>query len=307
MTNLEYCNEILSIIGNVTEANDAIYKLAYDAYQKLGGQESQPSLATIYNELKSAIQIWDNTDNLNITKNGMYNLLGKIITVNVQGGQPGPIDDKFRIEAIESSTITFKTSPATRAVQYSSDGSNWIGATQGDVISLQPNEKLYIRAQHNQNYGNINLIVTGKASAKGNCGYLINYNNYQPSRVYWYGLGDLFKNSTGLYDASDLELPYWLYSGQNYCTSMFANCSNLIGAPTLPKENVQYPANNVFGSMFKNCEMLKKIVSYSIYAIAGWNYTQSWLDGISPAGDFYNYGQVETVSGLPVEWIIHTN
>ena len=84
MTNLEYCNEILSIIGNVTEANDAIYNLAFDAYQKLGGQESQPSLATIYNELKNAIQIWDNTDSLNITENGTYNLLGKIITVNVQ-------------------------------------------------------------------------------------------------------------------------------------------------------------------------------------------------------------------------------
>ena len=93
MTNLEYCNEILSIIGNVTEANDAIYKLAYDAYQKLGGQESQPSLATIYNELKGAIQIWDNTDSLNITENGTYNLLGKIITVNVQGGGSVPSDE----------------------------------------------------------------------------------------------------------------------------------------------------------------------------------------------------------------------
>ena len=86
MSNLEYCNEILSIIGNVTEANEAIYNLAFDAYQKLGGQESQPSLATIYNELKNAIQIWDNTDSLDITENGTYNLLGKIITVNVKGG-----------------------------------------------------------------------------------------------------------------------------------------------------------------------------------------------------------------------------
>ncbi len=93
MTNLEYCNEILSIIGNVTEANDAIYNLAYDAYQKLGGQESKPTLATIYNELKGAIQIWDNTDNLTITENGTYNLLGKIITVNVQGGGSVPSDE----------------------------------------------------------------------------------------------------------------------------------------------------------------------------------------------------------------------
>ena len=93
MTNLEYCNEILSIIGNVREANDAIYNLAFDAYQKLGGQESQPSLATIYNELKSAIQIWDNTDSLNITENGTYDLLGKIITVNVQCGGSIPSDE----------------------------------------------------------------------------------------------------------------------------------------------------------------------------------------------------------------------
>lgn len=93
MTNLEYCNEILSIIGNVTEANDAIYNLAFDAYQKLGGQESQPSLATIYNELKSAIQIWDNTDSLNITENGTYNLLGKVITVNVQCSGSIPNDE----------------------------------------------------------------------------------------------------------------------------------------------------------------------------------------------------------------------
>lgn len=86
MTNLEYCNEILSIIGNVTEANEAIYNLAFDAYQKLGGKESQPSLATIYNELKSAIQIWDNTGILNLTNNGLYNLLGKPIIVDVSGG-----------------------------------------------------------------------------------------------------------------------------------------------------------------------------------------------------------------------------
>lgn len=307
MTNLEYCNEILSIIGNVTEANDAIYNLAFDAYQKLGGQESQPSLATIYNELKNAIQIWDNTDSLNITENGTYNLLGKIITVNVQGGQPGPIDDKFRIEAIESSTITFKTSPASRAAQYSSNASNWIDATEGDVISLQPNEKLYIRAQHNKNYDNMNLIVTGKASAKGNCGYLINYNNYQPSKLYSYGLGYLFKDSTGLYDASELELPYWIYSGENYCYLMFAECTNLIGVPTIPKENVQNVANNVFGSMFRNCERLNKIVSYSTYVISRWDKTQSWLQGVSATGDFYNYGKATSISELPAGWTIHTN
>ena len=106
MTNLEYCNEILSIIGNVTEANDAIYNLAFDAYQKLGGQESQPSLATIYNELKSAIQIWDNTDSLNITKNGTYNLLGKIITVNVQCSGSIPANSEIWYTSSDGNIVT---------------------------------------------------------------------------------------------------------------------------------------------------------------------------------------------------------
>ena len=105
MTNLEYCNEILSIIGNVTEANDAIYNLAFDAYQKLGGQESQPSLATIYNELKSAIQIWDNTDSLNITENGTYNLLGKIITVNVQCSGSIPANSEIWYTSVDDNII----------------------------------------------------------------------------------------------------------------------------------------------------------------------------------------------------------
>lgn len=105
MTNLEYCNEILSIIGNVTEANDAIYNLAFDAYQKLGGKESQPSLATIYNELKNAIQIWDNTDSLNITENGTYNLLGKIITVNVQCGGSIPANNEIWYTSVDDNII----------------------------------------------------------------------------------------------------------------------------------------------------------------------------------------------------------
>lgn len=105
MTNLEYCNEILSIIGNVTEANEAIYNLAFDAYQKLGGQESQPSLATIYNELKGAIQIWDNTDSLNITENGTYNLLGKIITVNVQCSG-SILNDEIWYTSSDGNTVT---------------------------------------------------------------------------------------------------------------------------------------------------------------------------------------------------------
>lgn len=105
MTNLEYCNEILSIIGNVREANEAIYNLAFDAYQKLGGQESQPSLATIYNELKNAIQIWDNTDSLNITENGTYNLLGKIITVNVQCSGSVPANSEIWYTSVDDNII----------------------------------------------------------------------------------------------------------------------------------------------------------------------------------------------------------
>ena len=87
MTNKEYANEILDIIGNVSITNDAIYQLVYDLYQKLGGDESQDSLDTIYKELKAAIDIWDNTDDLEILKNGKYSLLRKNIIVNVPSEQ----------------------------------------------------------------------------------------------------------------------------------------------------------------------------------------------------------------------------
>ena len=136
MTNLEYCNEILSIIGNVTEANDAIYNLAFDAYQKLGGQESQPSLATIYNELKSAIQIWDNTDSLNITENGTYNLLGKIITVNVQCSGSIPANSEIWYTSTDDNIIEeFNTnSVGANLVSNVYENGKGIAKYDGDVL-----------------------------------------------------------------------------------------------------------------------------------------------------------------------------
>ena len=90
MTNLQYCTEILGIIGDVSVAEDAIYQLGFDVYRKLGGQEDKPTIDTIYKELKQAISIWDNTDNLIITENGTYSLLGKTIDVSVACG-PTPV------------------------------------------------------------------------------------------------------------------------------------------------------------------------------------------------------------------------
>ena len=136
MTNLEYCNEILSIIGNVREANDAIYNLAFDAYQKLGGKESQPSLATIYNELKGAIQIWDNTDSLNLTNNGLYNLLGKIITVNVQCGGSIPVNSEIWYTSVDDNIIEqFNTSSVgANLVSNIYENGKGIAKYDGDVL-----------------------------------------------------------------------------------------------------------------------------------------------------------------------------
>lgn len=139
MTNLEYCNEILSIIGNVTEANEAIYNLAFDAYQKLGGQESQPSLATIYNELKGAIQIWDNTDSLNITKNGTYNLLGKIITVNVQCGGSIPNNEIWYTSTDGNIVIPHSTSALPTIVSNTYSGDKGIIKCASDITRIGEN------------------------------------------------------------------------------------------------------------------------------------------------------------------------
>ena len=221
MTNLEYCNEILSIIGNVREANDAIYNLAFDAYQKLGGKESQPSLATIYNELKSAIQIWDNTDSLNITENGTYKLFGKNIIVDVSGG------------SILNDEIWYTSTDGKIVEPSETIGQGWpniISNTYKNgkgIIKFASNiTSIVANAFYNKNKLNSIIIPDGITFIDGASFYGCSITSIIiPENVTTIGRIDTF--TTGAFESSRLNSVIINNKVRTIGTKTFRNCSNL--------------------------------------------------------------------------------
>ena len=136
MTNKEYAQKILRIIGNVTVSSDAIYQLAKEAYHKLGGSETEPDLNTIYQYLKAAIDIYDETVDLNITENGTYELLGKTINVDVEATPNEPFKVQNNLNDTGYLRI-YKYCP-TAIIEYSRNGEDWfeLGANQTGLFSI---------------------------------------------------------------------------------------------------------------------------------------------------------------------------
>ena len=85
---------------------------------------------------KNAIQIWDNTDSLNITENGTYNLLGKIITVNVQCGGSIPANSEIWYTSVDDNIIEqFNTSSVgANLVSNIYENGKGIAKYDGDVL-----------------------------------------------------------------------------------------------------------------------------------------------------------------------------
>ena len=250
MTNKEYAQKILRIIGNVTVSSDAIYQLAKDAYHKLGGSETEPDLDTIYQYLKAAIDIYDETDDLNITENGTYELLGKNIEVNVGGGK----DDRFRFEAIGKASFGFNKIGSLSLYWYSLDGENWTPITNtSTTISMNNEDVVYVRGKINQNFSSSNntqFRMTGNIKAKGNIMYLYDYENLTDVITYNYAFGHLFQGCSSLITAP--ELPATTLA--NYCYDwMFYGCANLVEAPALPATTL---ADYCYDYMFYGCSRL---------------------------------------------------
>ena len=266
MTNLEYCNEILSIIGNVREANDAIYNLAFDAYQKLGGKESQPSLATIYNELKNAIQIWDNTDSLNITKNGTYNLLGKIITVNVQCGGSIPNSEIWYTSSDGNIVTPNSTSALPTIVSNTYSGDKGIIKCASDITRIGdlafkgcttltsvtiPNGVKIIGEYAFESCGGLTSVsIPNKVTSIGNDAFY-NCRNLTsitiPNSVINIG-NDAFRNCTGL---TSVTIPN---SVTSIGTQAFQNCNKLTDV------SIGNSVTSIRELTFNNCDSLASVI-----------------------------------------------
>lgn len=182
------------------------------------------------------------------------------------------------------------------------------------------------------------IHLTGKCAIAGSIMHLYDYTLYNSSSnsknvIYTYAFQDLFSNEQGLYDASDLKMDFdtiTSYSCANmfhgcsamvygpksldatildtFCyAAMFYGCGNLITTPVLkaPAADKQ----NCYESMFNGCSKVNNIVSYA-QTLTGANCIQSWLNGVSATGDFYNLGGAtysSGASGIPSGWTEHTS
>lgn len=150
---------------------------------------------------------------------------------------------------------------SNQALEYSMNGTdNWTSFTTADTITLNTNEKVYVRGKLSSGSGSTQFNITGKVSVKGD---LENIWNWEGSSTMYQYCGDhLFADCTGLVDASGLKINkinanYGLrdafegcynlilppvitamYIAQYGCYEMFRNCTKLLYAPELPATSI---------------------------------------------------------------------
>jgi hypothetical protein len=88
---------------------------------------------------------------------------------------------------------------------------------------------------------------------------------------------------------------------------MFYGCTSLTTAPALPATTL---TDYCYQGMFYGCNSLNSVTTYA-QNITATLCLNSWLDGVSATGDFYNLGgatyTLDDPSGIPTGWTIHTS
>ena len=165
-------------------------------------------------------------------------------------------------------------------VEYSTDGTSWstLGTTGETALTrtLQPNDKVYLRASTNFWYEewydettdtgvSRGCTINGVSKVGGNIMSLLYGSNFTgnertfPSGTTWNFCGLFYDNeesddwtNTVLVSASELLLPATTLAEACY-TRMFGGCTSLASAPVLPATTL---ANLCYVDMFNSCESL---------------------------------------------------
>ena len=149
-----------------------------------------------------------------------------------------------------------------RTIEYSKNSGEWasitsttggtsISVVSGDTIQFRGNNTSY---STNTSYNSCFNGSTCSFSVEGNIMSLINSTDFANLTTLEsaYTFCGLFKNCTGLTDASNLILPATTLL--NYCYSnMFYSCRSLTTAPVLPATTI---AIGCYSSMFQSCTSL---------------------------------------------------
>lgn len=241
-------------------------------------------------------------------------------------------DNTMSIQKNDPRAPTIEVFKSTDMVTWTSMGST--SKTEALTATVPANSKLYLKATaikwgDNVDRGNTITCTSGQYNVGGSimsllcgddfegatittdnafnillreCEDLINAGDLAlPSNVNYRCYYGMFSNCEGLITAP--ELPATTLDEECY-RAMFENCYALTTAPSLPAEVL---AQGCYLDMFRGCENLTKVETYA-EDISALECLDHWMDGVSPTGDFYNYGDATYTtggSGIPSGWVEH--
>ena len=251
-------------------------------------------------------------------------------------------DPLYFIALEDNSSIGYQKvgDPPGTNFSYSYDNINWV-SWDGTSIALNKDDLIYVKGYNPNGICSggsdyIYFTMSGKIRAQGDINSLL-YIGYSPTEqlpinCYYY----LFKNCTSLVYPPSLpslnlstQCYRYMFSGctslvqapelpatalANYCYYyMFYGCTSLVTAPDLPATTL---VDDCYGYMFSGCTSLNYVKTAFTgdfrTSAGGWggtyDYTTSWLSGVSSTGDFYYNGETirRNVSAIPTDWTVHT-
>lgn len=199
------------------------------------------------------------------------------------------------------------------SVQYSTDGTTWIGyivGTTGAIPLTNIGNKIMFRGTNtafstgaNYNY----FVVTGECYVYSNVMSLIDENNFTTATTLSanYAFTSLFTGCTTIYNHSAKDIVLLATTLSQYCyMKMFYQCTNLTKGPDLSATSLKIYC---YAEMFRKCSNLSsvKCMANGTFPSNSSRSTYNWLSGVAPSGTLYvnpsatwNSGG----SGCPSSW-----
>lgn len=208
-------------------------------------------------------------------------------------------------EILSNGKIEMYTNTITNP-EYKLNNGEWTTfGTSGSYYqlnSLKTGDEVQIRAS-GWNYGAYNQLKCSSIfNLKGNIMSIKNPTDFHNiTTIGNYAFSYIFRDNTGLTDASKLVLPATTLGNGCY-DDMFWNCTSLTTAPVLPATTL---VEGCYGYMFQGCSNLNYIKCLAT-DISAARCTNSWLSGVqTTSGTFVKAAGVNWpsgASGIPSGW-----
>ena len=186
----------------------------------------------------------------------------------------------FCIENVGDVPASVQYNTKNTNIRISKDYKTWNDYTNGDSITLDPTDRVYIKSDYVKDTGsNPRFVFNGDGTrlrARGNIASLIYgtndayANKYASTEEYCYS--HMFLNCKGLTQAPDL--PATILAEQCYA-SMFYGCTSLTQAPELPATTLTI---GCYSNMFRACTSLTQAPELPATTLTNYCYDSMFSD-----------------------------